>query len=187
MSDRGYFVLLTHLTRGTNTLPLQTIQASVAHYLAHVQPSPTPLAASVVSSPFFRPISYPKLETLETAFRHAVHIKIKLLKDEKGGLFTRSLVARTGDWIEDVLKGLEGGDSMLRLACTCGLEHGLHEREDDLAVSQSGMKHRVDEELIMALAEVMDMYSSASGGWAREFKADAQGMVRPSVESLRID
>ena len=58
---------------------------------------------------------------------------------------------------------------------------GLISAKQDAGLQES------DEELIMALAEVMDMYSSASGGWAREFKADAQGMVRFSVESPRID
>lgn len=184
MTDRGYLNLLTHLTRSSTTLPLPTLQASLAHYLANAQPSPTPLAASVASSPLFRHPTSSQLEALQTAFRHALHFRAALLQKEEegvGGVFRRGVRARTGEWIRAVLKGLEGGNGALRLACSSGLLLGLGDRERD----ESRVRRKVEEEVILALAEVMDLHSNASSGWEREFKTDAEGRFHRCVIGLR--
>ncbi|KAJ3529486.1 hypothetical protein NM688_g7849 [Phlebia brevispora] len=181
MSDRGYFNLLAHLTRSTTSLPLSTAQAAVTHYLAHVQPTPTPLAASVISSAYFRSTSYAKLDALQTAFRHAVHLKVKLLKDEKRGLFTLGLSARTATWIYEVLKGLEGGAALLRFGCASGLLLGLEDWEDELTARNSRMRRRVEEELVIALAEVMDFHTEPNSAWEREFASDTEGTSFASI------
>lgn len=185
MTDRGYLNLLSHLTRTQTTLPLKTIQASIAHYLAHILPSPTPLAATVVSSPFFlKNVSYAKLDGLVVAFRHAVHIKMKLIKEEPRGLFTRGTNARVAEWSAEMLKGLQGGQSLLRLACYAGLLQGLGDWEEELKAVESRMRRRVEEELVVALAEVMDLFTAASStGWEKEFSHDShlqveEGMVQ---------
>lgn len=178
MSDRGYINLLSHLNRITTTLSLPTIQASIAHYLAHIQPSPTPLAATVISSPLFRTFSHPKLESLSTAFRHAVHLKVKLLKIEQGSLLSRSLKARVGEWVQGVMKGLQGGQELLRLACFTGLLLGLNDWEEDLSTKETRMRRRVEEELVISLAEVMELYPHKSAlGWEREFNSGSGGTV----------
>ena len=175
MTDRGYLNLLSHLTRSTTNLPLRTIQGSVAHYLARVHPSPKPLAATVVSSPFFRNASFERLDGLATTFRHAIHVKVKALKDEPGGVFTRSLYTRLGDWVKEVLNGLQGGMPLVRLACYTGMVQGLEDWEADLKAKEGRIRRKVEEELVVALAEVMDEFTASSPtGWEREFSQDAQ-------------
>lgn len=188
MTDRGYLNLLSHLSRPQTTLPFKTIQASIAHYLAHVQPSPTPLAATVVSSPFFQKSpTHAKLDGLVTAFRHAVHIKVKLIKDEPGGLFTRGTSARVGEWSAEVLKGLQGGMSLLRLSCCTGILQGLEDWEEDLKAKAGRMRRRVEEELVLALAEVMDLIAAtSSAGWEMEFPHESQFTSDGGVSGLII-
>lgn len=171
MADRGYTNLLSHLNRFTTTLALTTIHASIAHYLAHIQPSATPLAGIVVSSPLFSTVTFSILDGLTVAFRHAVHIKVRLLKREERSLFSRGLTARTAEWVADVLKGLEGGRPILRLACVCGLLLGLSDWEEDLEARNGWVRRKAEEEVVIALAEVIDMEPSSSSLWEREFKS----------------
>lgn len=170
MADRGYTNLLSHLNRPTSTLPLSTIEASIAHYLAHIHPSATPLAGIVVSSPLFRLATYDFLDGLTVSFRHAVHIKVRELKREERGLFSRGLTTCTAEWVAEVLKGLQGGRSILRLACASGLLLGLADWEDDLKAKDGWVRRKVEEEVVIALAEVIDMDPSSSSPWEREFK-----------------
>lgn len=175
MTDRGYLNLLSHLTRPSTNLPLQTIQGSVAHYLAHIHPSPTPLAATVVSSTFFRHASHERLDGLVTAFRHAVHVKVKALKEEPGGVFTRSLHSRLSEWVREVLNGVQGGVPLLRLACYAGIVQGLQDWDSELKTKEGRTRAKVEEELVVALAEVMDhLMATSSAGWEKEFTRDAQ-------------
>ncbi|EKM49498.1 uncharacterized protein PHACADRAFT_201209 [Phanerochaete carnosa HHB-10118-sp] len=170
--DRGYLNLVSHLNRHSTNLPLNTILGSVAHHLAYVQPSATPLAAIVISSPLFHTSSYADLDGLLTAFRHAVHLKIKVVYDEPSGLFSRGLTTRVAEWVAEVLKGFQGGHSVLRLACCAGLLHGLADREADLKIKENFAGRSVEEELIIALAEVVE-YASADP-WEAEFRLTAQ-------------
>jgi hypothetical protein len=94
MSDRGYSNLLNHLNRSSTVIPIQTIQASISYYLANVQPSLTPLAATVIGSPFFRPFSNARLVAASTAFGHALHIKVELFRKKESHF--------PGCWIERV-------------------------------------------------------------------------------------
>ncbi|OCH85759.1 hypothetical protein OBBRIDRAFT_762524 [Obba rivulosa] len=170
--DRGYFYLLSHLHRPATTLPLNTLQASIAHYLAHLQPSPTSLAGTLVSSPLFRVLLYPRLDTLCTALRHALHIKAKLLKDEQG-IFVRSVNARAADWVKHVLEGFRGGHPVMRLVCAGGLLLGLEDLEGELHAKEGRMRARVEEEVVLALAEVIDTYTvQSSTGWEKDFSLE---------------
>ncbi|KAH8104589.1 hypothetical protein BXZ70DRAFT_998607 [Cristinia sonorae] len=171
MTDRGYINLLSHLNRASTTLPVETIQGSIAHYLANVQPLPTSFTAIVISSQLFRTLTLPKLESISLAFRHSVHLKHKLLNDEQSGLFSRSKKGRLGEWVYAVLKGLQGGQTMLRLAAYDGLLLGLEDHESELGLKDSRMRGKVEEELVVALAEAMDMYplNASSVGWETEF------------------
>ncbi|THH31473.1 hypothetical protein EUX98_g2725 [Antrodiella citrinella] len=171
MTDRGYINLLSHLNQTTTTLPISTIQASVAHYLAHVQPLPTAFTAIVISSQLLRALTLPKLEFLSTSFRHAVHFKLQLIQDEPNGLFSRSLKAKLEEWVYAVLKGLQGGQTMLRLAAYDGLLLGLEDVESEVKAKEGRMRGKVEEELVIALAEAMDMYplNASSVGWETEF------------------
>lgn len=170
-SDRGYLNLVAHLNAHTSSLPLETLNASVAHYLARAQPSATPLAASVVSSPrFSASFSFTILEGLQTAFRHALHVKIKVITGEPGGIFSRGLTAQVAEWNSQVLKGLQGGHPVLRLACYSGLLFGLNDHEKKLKMQQTFPRRRVEEELVIALAEIIDFVSPTADAWEAEFR-----------------
>jgi len=190
--DRGYTLLLNHLHNPSTTLALPTLQGALAHHLSTLSPSPTPLAATAISSPFFlsQPFTHVKLNALLTAFRHAAHLKYRVLKkegEERGrieALFKKSLQADMDGWVKDVVKGLQGGSAVLRLASGCGLLLAL----EDLLQASKG-EHRfargvVEDEDIVALAEVMDTYalsnSSSSSGveeWEKEFQPAGQGKL----------
>ncbi|KAF7796270.1 hypothetical protein EIP86_007445 [Pleurotus ostreatoroseus] len=187
MSDRGYFNLLNHLARPATALPPKTLQASIAHYLAYVQPSPTPLAGSVVSSLHFRSSSHPKLDALQTAFRHAVHFKIKLLEESKGGIFTLGINSRVGAWISGIIEGLNGGNAVLRLACTSGLLLGMGDWESQLTARKGKIWTRVEEEIIVALAEIMEFHAHPPTAWEREFALDSEAAQSlPLIDTRRL-
>src|SRR6267154_6424896 len=115
--DRGHTLLLSSLRSKTTKTPLPTIQALIVHYLANIHPSPTPLAATIVSSPIFLPFSHSKLELLSTSFRHTVHSKLQALKADLNGLFSPTLDTQFNVWSLAILQGLEGGHAIIRLAC----------------------------------------------------------------------
>ncbi|KAJ6619556.1 hypothetical protein B0H10DRAFT_2163956 [Mycena sp. CBHHK59/15] len=181
----GYASLLSHLHNTSTTLPLPTIQAALAHHLAQLSPLPTPLAATIVSSPLFlaHPFSHPKLQVLLTAFRHATHLKYRELKKAEdnqsavSAAFARSTKTRLRLWVGAVLKGIAGGQPILRLAC-CG---GLLAGSEDLKSAEHlevGGRSQLEDEVVIVVAEAMDMYSyrysdaisSAASGWDNEFQ-----------------
>lgn len=168
--DRGYTILLTHLHRPTTTLPLETIAASFSHYLATITPSPTPLAATIISSPLFIPVSHPKLQILFTGFRHAVHFKHNNLSNNQGGLFDLGLKTRLRKWVLGVLKGFEGGMGIVRLACAGGLLIGLEDMKGRITLASG--RGAVENKLVVAFAEVIELYehSQEGSGWEKEFQ-----------------
>ncbi|KIJ59494.1 hypothetical protein HYDPIDRAFT_118489 [Hydnomerulius pinastri MD-312] len=174
-SDRGYTLLLGYLHRPTSKIPpLPTLQGLIVHYLTTLSPTPTPLAATVVSSPLFRPFSLAKLEALSTSFRHAVHAKLRVLKEEPSGVFSPSLNARLNNWSTSLLKGLEGGHAITRLACCSGLLLGLEDVLSRLPAKHRDVKASVEDELILAFADVIDLFTS-SDSWGQEFQPVTEG------------
>lgn len=177
MADRAYSNLLTHLHKHESNLSLQTISASVSHYLASLQPSPTPLAAALISSPLFTSsgLSHKKLDTLSTSLRAAVHFKWKAIGEERGlGVFSRSKRTRIGTWVKEVLAGLEGGMAVMRLACAGGLLLGIQDLLSSGKVELSGRgRGKVEDEVVIALAEVMEVFEPRGDGkevgWEKEF------------------
>ena len=197
-SDRGYTILLTHLHNTSSNLPLSTIQGALAHHLATALPLPTPLAAAAISSPLYlsQPFTNEKLQSFSTAFRHATHIKYRALVDAAKSrstlstLLGRSMRAVIGQWVSDVLKGIHGGHPVLRLASCSGILLGI----EDLRVGERGEKEQgidvgnartgVENETVVALAEVMDTYAYAAGTvspgveeWEKEFQPAGQGAL----------
>ena len=182
MSDRGYINLIRHLTRTTSTLPLETLQASIAHYLARppvpVPGTPTSLTATTLGSPLFRPYTYQKLNALLVAFRHAVHLRFAVHKEEAeqhpGGLLTRGVdvTARIAKWVRVMLEGFRGRVAIVKLACASGLLLGLEDWEAELEVKRKDARVRakVEEEVVLALAEVVDGYTATGSGWEVDFK-----------------
>ncbi|KAK7690115.1 hypothetical protein QCA50_006763 [Cerrena zonata] len=185
-TDRGYYNLLGHLSRPSTTLPLETLQASIAHYLAHVQPTPTPFVALVISSPLFQQslststststssgTSYTTLQALSTAFRHAIHLKLNHLTSKPSTIFSRSFQSRVDEWVHAVLNGLQGGLPVFRLACASGILLGLEDWEVDLKLKEKEAKVRrkVEEEVVVSLAEVLELYPylSSASHWRSEF------------------
>lgn len=196
-TDRGYTILLSHLHDPASKLPLATIQGALAQHLATASPLPTPLAATAISSPLFlsQPFTHQKLQSFSTAFRHATHLKYRSslekakTRSKISSLLGRTLQAALGQWVTDVSKGVHGGHPVLRLAALSGLLLGVQDvKAGDVQEKQEGIdvgraKSGVEDETIVALAEVMDAYaygagtSSSSGveEWEREFQPAGQG------------
>lgn len=190
-NDRSYTLLLNHLHNPHTQLSLQTIQGALSHHLATLDPIPTPLAATAISSPYFlsQPLTYHKLNALSTAFRHATHLKFRELskEDEKRGrveaLFEKTPKAAMDGWVRDVVRGLQGGHPVLRLASCSGLLLGVEDLRHSRApppLEVVGARGLVEDEDIVALAEVMDTYgfgATAHGveEWETEFQPAGQG------------
>lgn len=172
----SYTALLSHLHRPSSTSPpsLPTLQGLIVHHLSQLTPLPTPLAATIVSSPLFRPFSFAKLDALSTSFRHAVHAKLQLLKDEPSGLFSPSLNARLANWSTSLLKGFEGGHAITRLACCSGLLLGLEDILPTLPAKQPDVKSNVEDELVLAFADIIDLFTS-SDSWGKQFQPITEG------------
>ncbi|KAH9480173.1 hypothetical protein JR316_0006771 [Psilocybe cubensis] len=198
--DRGYTILLSHLHDTSSKLPLSTLQGALAHHLATAWPLPTALAATAISSPFYlsQPFTYDKLQSFSTAFRHGIHLKYRALTEAAktrstvSTLLGRSLQTTMSQWVSDVLKGVQGGHPVLRLASCSGLLLGV----EDLKVGQKGEKKEgvdigsarsgVEDETVVSLAEVMDTYahgfstSPSSSGieeWEKEFQPAGQDIL----------
>jgi len=174
--DRGYTLLLSSLgTRKPNSTktPLSTIQALIVHYLANINPSPTPLAATIVSSPIFHQFLHSELELLSTSFRHAVHSKLQALKADSSGLFSPSVDTQFNVWSLAILQGLEGGHPIIRLACCSGLLLGLEDVLPHLPTKKRDVKSIVEDELVMTFADVIDQFST-SDSWGKEFRSASE-------------
>ncbi|RDX49946.1 hypothetical protein OH76DRAFT_499277 [Lentinus brumalis] len=184
MSDRGYVNLIRHLTRTSSTLPLETIQASIAHYLARppvpIPGSPTALTAAVLGSPLFRPYTYVKLTALAVAFRHAVHLRVAVHRAEAeqspASILPPSrgvnVTARLAKWTRATLEGFAGSAAVIRLACASGMLLGLQDWDAELKVTEkeARVRAKVEEEVVLALAEVVDTYARVGSGWEMDFK-----------------
>jgi hypothetical protein len=168
-------LLLTHLHNENPKIPLATLLGALSHHLSLDLPSPAPLAAATVSSPFFliRPQTHEKLQGLVSVFRHAVNAKHQLLVKSTEqrwtvakAIFSKTVQSGVEAWVRDVVEGLRGGQAVLRLSCLVGLLLGLRDLERvqvDIAL--------VQDEIILALAEVMDIHVRAvnGSGWEKEF------------------
>lgn len=143
-------------------IPAEDIQGALSYQLAHVEPSPTQLAATAISSPLFTalPFTLTKLQTFSTCFRHALHIKFKLVKEPMlfpERLFSLSSTSRIQQWTASVIKGLHGGHPLLRLASYTGLLMAL----EDFRVKENhttSIRDTLESEAVVSLAEVMDLY-----------------------------
>ena len=214
MSDRGYTILLSHLHNPATKLAVSTIQGALAYQLANVSPLPTPLTALTVSSPFYlsQPFTHPKLHSLCTAFRHAIHLKYRAsLESHKkrstiGLLFGTTLRTALGQWVTEVLKGLQGGHAVLRLASCAGLLLGVEDLKvggTEKRIHLGNARSAVEDEIVVAVAEAMDTYaydfgSSSSNGieeWEKEFQPAGQGksvllespiLLIPSLDILSL-
>ena len=120
--------------------------------------------------------------------------------------------AELSTWTREVLNGLQGGQSVVRFACLGGLLVGLEDLERQKTVRKAEpngsqaldetvsvgrhTRGRVEEEVIVALAEVMETYplplddQLAKGGprldWESEFVQNASRATGRSKPSLRF-
>ncbi|EIW59549.1 uncharacterized protein TRAVEDRAFT_147587 [Trametes versicolor FP-101664 SS1] len=182
MSDRGYINLIRHLARPSSTLSLETLQASISHYLARTPAplpgTPTPLAAAVLSSPLFQPYTHATLSALALAFRHAVHLHVGVLREEAernpGGLLTRGVDVRgeLARWAGEVRAGFTGSEPLVRLAGASGFLLGLEDWDTELKIKEKerGVRAQAEEEVVLALAEVVDEYAREGSGWEKDFR-----------------
>ena len=195
-------VLLSHLLNDKSTAPLPAVQATLSHHLAHIQPLPTPLAAAAVSSPLYlsRPPTHHKLQSLATAFRNAVHLKLQVvekafeLQSTLTSLFSRDSQSNVAQWAIDIVKGLQGGQAIMRLACLTGLLLGIEDvekmkRDKGHTFNAGRGRNMVENELVVAVAEIVDAYGSEPiSDWEREFRptiADGECM-RPCASRIAL-
>ncbi|EIN12584.1 hypothetical protein PUNSTDRAFT_60653 [Punctularia strigosozonata HHB-11173 SS5] len=179
-TDRNYRNLLAHLHDPSTKLALPAIQAAVAHYIASLEPAPTPLAAIVVSSPYFRACEQTQLDALSTAFRHAVHLKYKAAENDHGGVFSPGTNARMNTWAKATLAGLQGGHPLLRLACAGGLLQGLDDTRVQLGGDGSGARGRSEAEVVLAFAAAIDQ-SPSNDAWAGSSDAPNTDVSRKAL------
>ncbi|TFK68447.1 hypothetical protein BDN72DRAFT_681562 [Pluteus cervinus] len=176
-TDPGYRALLDHLHTSELRVSLPTLQAALAQQLATTSPSPTPLTATVISSPIFstEPFVYHRLHALSTAFRHAVHLRFRVLTDGKqhaqSSVFFRvSLRTELKQWVQAVVQGLQGGNPAIRTASCSGLLLGFEDLKAEFALELDCSV--VDDELLVGLASVLDSYPPDRPGdtnpWERE-------------------
>ena len=93
-----------------------------------------------------------------------------------------------GQWVSDVLKGIHGSHPGLRLASYSGFLLGVEDlrigerREKEQGIDVGNARTGVENETVVALAEVMDIYAYATGTdphgvekWEKEFQLAGQG------------
>ena len=121
-------------------------------------------------------------------------------------VFSLPVESKLSAWTRDILNGLQGGPSTVRFACLGGLLAGLEDLERQNAARKAGhvtkpdgkggvdevvavrrrTRGKVEEEVIMALAEVMEVYPLPSSGqftndgdrrsdWESEFAQNVPG------------
>ena len=185
-------LLLTHLQNSKPKIPLPTLFGALSHHLSVDLPSPAPLAAATVSSPFFlaSPHTHEKLQGLVSVFRHALKAKRQALVQSyeerwtvTKAIFSRSVQSGVEAWVMEVVKGLQGGRAVLRLSCLVGLLLGFK----DLAGTQGDVT-RVEDEIVVALAEVMDIHTQTvnASDWEKEFQPHDDGAAHTSLLELFI-
>ncbi|ESK95810.1 peroxisomal membrane protein [Moniliophthora roreri MCA 2997] len=179
MSNYARFLRQLHQTE--SSLPILTIQAALAHHLANVQPLPTSLVATAITSKLFsHPFTLPTLQALQTAFRHALHLKYALVDNTRFaglGIFAPSVESRLNEWVGDVMKGLQGGHAVMRLAAGTGVLLGLEDMQEEKKL-EVYCRGKLEDEVVIALAEAMDLY---------KYEADAAGTVEWEKEFQRDD
>ncbi|KAI0304338.1 hypothetical protein B0F90DRAFT_1815685 [Multifurca ochricompacta] len=174
--SREYTILLSHLHKPSSSLPLTTHQSLISHFLAQT-PTPTQLTATVISSPLFRPFAHAKLAALLTAFRHAVHLRLKALEDEDKSLFSRGIRFRMAEWVRSLVKGFKGGQAVIRFVCAGGTLLGLEDLKEKLGTDPGGgtVRAKIEDELIIALTEIMELYGAPKdNAWEKEFQPETE-------------
>jgi hypothetical protein len=174
--SREYTILLSHLHKPSPSLPLSTHQSLISHFLAQT-PTPTPLTATVISSPLFRPFSHAKLTTLATAFRHAVHLRLKALEDEEKSLFTRGIRPRMAEWVRGLVKGFKGGQALIRFVSAGGILLGLDDLVKKLGADpgSGSVRAKTEDELIISLTEILELYGAPKdSAWEKEFQPETE-------------
>ena len=190
---REYTILLTHLHKPSSSLPLSTHQSLISHFLAQT-PTPTQLAATVISSPLFRPFSHAKLLTLVTAFRHAIHLRLKALEDEEKTLFTRGISPRMAEWVRGLVKGFKGGQAVIRFVSVGGILLGLDDLVKKLGadLGSGSVRAKAEDELIVALSEIMELYGAPKdSAWEKEFQpeteqGECESLMLPSIARSQL-
>lgn len=104
----------------------------------------------------------------------------------------RSRESVLAQWATDVLRGIQGGHPVLRLAACGGLLLGVEDvrigekPEKEEGIDVGNVRFALEDETVVSLAEVMDTYSSnstagrefATNGveeWEKEFHPAGQG------------
>ncbi|KAJ3733322.1 hypothetical protein DFJ43DRAFT_995428 [Lentinula guzmanii] len=187
MPSNAYSNLLQHLHRAQPALPLETIQAALAFHIANQNPLPTPLAATAITSPLFlsHPFTLSRLQVLSNSFRHALHLKFTLVSGPRLSFFEGSISTRLTEWTKSLMKGLQGGNSLLRLAAAGGVLQGLQDLQTQAKANSSismnsshtasenpvsdAIRAKVEDEVVIAFAEVIDQ-EGVGREWESEFR-----------------
>jgi hypothetical protein len=62
----------------------------------------------------------------------------------------------------------------MRLACVGGVLTGLDDVSPKVRLENEGWRRSVEDEAVVALAEIMDIYVQTEGGWEKEFQPETE-------------
>ena len=176
--DRGYTNLLAVLRSRPTSIPFNALVAGISHFLAHspsTQPSPTPLAETVIQSPIWQSHSLKQYIDLGNAFGQALLTKRKEQSEEKRGLFSASLSFSLQQWINSILEGVKSGSPLARLDIYRGLLLGIDSLEDADKLLGRRIRERIGKSAVLAFAETIDQSrEEANKVWLEEFKPGAE-------------
>ncbi|KZT40648.1 hypothetical protein SISSUDRAFT_1043982 [Sistotremastrum suecicum HHB10207 ss-3] len=176
--DRQYLYLLIHLRRPSPAIPVKTVESATPHYLSQLSfEHVTSFTATVLSSAIWQPASNSSISSCSLIFRNAVHLKLQHLETKPKGIFSRSTQTRLRQWLDAVLKGAREGNRFLRAALLGGLAVGFNE----ITTENKQLKYpaSLEDELLVALAEVLDVAVAPS--WGGEFQ---RGQGKQDLDSL---
>ncbi|KAL5501595.1 hypothetical protein ACEPAH_8855 [Sanghuangporus vaninii] len=174
--DRGYLILLAHLREEKPRISFDALQAAICHYLIHLpttQPTPSPLTASVISSPLWRPFTFKGCLSLGNTFRVSVRQKFAELNKKERGLFDTSISIDLISWLSGILEGLKDGAPLLRMSIAGGLRLGLDDIQD--AKLSRSLLRKAEGIVVLAFAEAVEMSNSANDQWTSEFSYAEKG------------
>ncbi|KAF8584699.1 hypothetical protein K439DRAFT_1345385 [Ramaria rubella] len=168
--DYAYTNLLTHLRQGSG-ISHQTVFSALPHYLAQLTlPHPTQLTAFVISSSLWQPLSVHNIRSLTAVYRSAIHVKHRILQNDADVWFARSRKDMLAEWVSAVLKGVSRGNPQLRIAILGGLLIGHNDLVPDGL--PGGLKERLEGQIVIACAEMLEVTSSTEDMWNEEFMVE---------------
>ena len=169
--ERAFKNLLAQLQLKSPTIPAETLYTAISYFLSNTPQHFTSrqLTAAIISSPIWDPLSLSSLACATSAFRRAIRAKHDALETRPISIFL-SKRSDFNAWLVGILKGLDNGNTLLRLAISGGL---LLEMTEYIPNAHHQKKALIEEEVIASLAEILDSAdnSDAKVAWEKTFNS----------------